>query len=358
MYEWTDFEYTRFGRYAHRFARALPGEGSGQQGKITPLLWHFTHLDCGAPCDAEIQGLIDMEEEIGQIPAWAIDVAIQIDSLPHCGQINFPEPVYAICRGIGQEQPDSDFLFCFEASSETKACVAEYIEILEAWRGGEERSAAVPGSCSQSDLIHRIYGSLGERTSLKELLVERLALQCRFWIDALITNDGGLLTIQTDRLPPGRQWSRDRRVDPAAADQEQRLREEAQRQGFDAGVFLAEMAHPWLCHQRLFDQLDAMLRRIGREESVYDREAARDDAQEAAARMQRIYGICIEALGNWVEGERPRARSREEAEAAGVLENTYDVLGVTLPVKVWLASALRKKMALFTEHDLATTLAV
>ena len=193
---------------------------------------------------------------------------------------------------------------------------------------------------------------------MKQLLVERVVLQCRFWIEALITNDGGLLTIQTDRLPPGRQWSRDRRVDPVAVDQERRLREEARQRGFDADAFLAEMAHPWLCHQRLFDQMDAMLERIGWEEGVCDREAAREGARKAAEGMRRVYGLCVKALGCWVEGERPSPGSWEEEETVEVLKRTFDVLGPPTPVKVWLASALRKKIVLFLEHDLANTLAV
>ena len=358
MYDWTDFQYTRFGRYAHRLIPALRGDRSEGKGRVTPILWHFTRFDGEVPFDKEIQGLIAMEDEIGHIPAWAVDVASQIDSLPHCGQINFPEPIFAICRGIAQERPDPQFLFCFEASSATKDCVAMYLEILKGWCEGQAQATALSRWPDHQEFIEKGYRSLGVRSQLKRLLVERVVLQCRFWIDALISNDGGILTIKTERLPPTPEWSRDGRADRAAEYQEQRLREVAEGQRFDVDTFLAEMAHPWLCHQRLYDQIDVILERIGREEGEYDSEEACENVQKAARRMKRTYGICIEALGLWLMGEHPCAQLRKDSEAARVLVNTYDVLGRLSAVKVWLASVLRKKIALFQEHDLAETLAV
>lgn len=85
-----------------------------------------------------------------------------------------------------------------------------------------------------------------------------------------------------ERSTPTRQHSYDGRVDPAAGDQERRLREVAEPQGFDVDAFLAEMAHPWLCHARLFDQINVALERIGREESGYDQGEAHRDARDAA----------------------------------------------------------------------------
>ena len=65
MHDWTDFEYTRFGRYAHRLIPALRGEKSEGEGRITPALWHFTRFDTGIPFDEEICHLMALEDEIG-----------------------------------------------------------------------------------------------------------------------------------------------------------------------------------------------------------------------------------------------------------------------------------------------------
>ena len=130
------------------------------------------------------------------------------------------------------------------------------------------------------------------------------------------------------------------------------------REGFDVNRFFSEMDHPWLCHQRLFEQIDVTLQRIGREEDHYDQEQAHQDAQESANRMRQVYDTCIKALTSWLNGEEPDALLRENPETATILANTYDTLGEQTPVKVWLAAAFRKKMALFREDYLADTLSV
>lgn len=353
MYYQPLFGASRYRHYAHRMAAWLHGNRLRQairegHGKITAMMWNFTPFDGDWPFDEEIHKLIAMEEEIGSIPAWAIDVAVQVDALPHCGQVNFPEPIFAICRGIGNEQPDPSFMFCFEASSETKARVKRYAEILEGWIQGKTQEVALSDWPDAKEFITKTYKSLGPSTELKQLLVEHLALYLRISIEELTTNDEGLLTIQTDS---GRIKSR-------VEKQRQRLRAVAEREGFDVNKFLSEMDHPWLCHQRLFEQIDATLQRIGREESHYDQQQSRQDAQEAANHMRHVYDTCINALTNWLNGEEPDTSLQENLETAKILTNTYDVLGERTPVKVWLASAFRKKMALFREDDLEDTLAV
>ena len=51
-------------------------------GEVTAMMWNFTPFDGDWPFDEEIHKLIAMEEEIGDISAWAIDVAVQVDALP------------------------------------------------------------------------------------------------------------------------------------------------------------------------------------------------------------------------------------------------------------------------------------
>jgi hypothetical protein len=316
--------------------------------KVTAMMWNFTPFDGDWSFDEEIRKLIAMEEEIGSIPAWAIDVAVQVDALPHCGQVNFPEPIFAIFRGIGNKQPDPSFMFCFEASSDTKARVKRYAEVLEGWLQGETNDAVLTKWPDAKEFITKTYASLGPSTELKQLLVEHIALYLRLSIEELTTNDEGLLTIQTNSG----------NIKAKAEEQRQRLVEVANHEGFDVNKFFSEMDHPWLCHQRLFDQIDVTLQRIGREESHYDQQQSRQGAQEAANRMRNVYDTCINTLTNWLNGEELDTSLQKNPETATILANTYDVLGEWTPVKVWLASAFRKKMALFREDDLEYALAV
>jgi len=317
-------------------------------GKITPMMWNFTRFDGDVDFDAEIGEILALEEAIGNIPEWAVDVAVQIDALPHCGQINFPEPIFAIFRGIGKEHPDTSFMFCFEASSETKDRVKCYAEILAGWYQGKTEDAALSDWPDAKEFITKTYASLGTQTELKRRLVEHISLYLQLSVEELTTNDNGLLTIHTDN-----------RLNKSKVEkQRQRLIEVAERESFDVKRFFSEMDHPWLCHQRLFDQINVTLQRIGREESHYDYQQACQDAQGTANRMRQVYDICIEVVTNWLNGEKPNKSLRENPETARILANTYDVLGERIPVKAWLASAFRKKMAIFRQHDLEGALSV
>jgi len=326
------------------------GEG---HGKVTAMMWNFTAFDGDIGFDEEIHNLIAMEEAIGDIPPWAVDVAVQIDALPHCGQVNFPQPLFALFRGIGRQCPDPDFLFCFEASSATKARVKRLVEVMEAWVDEYTQDAALSEWPDVQEFIRRTYTSLGESTELKQLLVGRVALYLRFSIEELVTNEAGVLTISWCQTPELNRLDVLSEKGPGA-----RLGEVAEREGYDVDRFFDEMEHPWLCHHRLFDQIDVTLQRIGREKSHYDPEQACQDAQGFAHRMGHIYDICIDALTDWLNGEEPNTSLRERPEAATILTKTYDVLGERNPVKEWLASAFRKKMTLFRAQDLEETLAV
>ncbi|MEW6756157.1 MAG: hypothetical protein AB1505_35060 [Candidatus Latescibacterota bacterium] len=133
------------------------------------------------------------------------------------------------------------------------------------------------------------------------------------------------------------------------------MQETAARHRFQADRFCQEFDHPWLCHQRWFEQIEAAKQRIGREQSQYDWQQAKRDAQPAADRMRRVYDVVIEALTDWLAGKTPTG---DDATATAIQANTYQVLGEWTPVKGWLATAFRKKLTLFRAGGFAEPLAV
>ena len=346
------FSAYRFSHYAHRMVAWLHGDRLRQaiqdgHGKVTPMMWNFTVFDGETPFDNDIRDLMAMEESFDEIPTWAIDIAVQIDALPHCGHIDFPTPIYAICRGIGKEQADPGFMFCFEVRSATKDRVKRYAEVLEGWTQGRTQDQALTEWPDIQAFTQTAYTSLGSLTEIKRLQVEQLVLYFRLSMEELTTHDGSVLTIQTDTHHA-------KAVEEA---HKQRLRKAALDEDFDVDAFLMEMDHPWLCHQRLFDQIDVILQRIGREET-YDHQQACRDAQSTADQMRRIYDVCIDSLGLWLIGGHPEATWRDDPEVAQILAHTYDVLGEQTPVKIWLTTAFRKKVSLFQQDDLEDSLAV
>jgi len=92
---------------------------------------------------------------------------------------------------IGAQRVDPAYTFCFEASSDTKRRVLEIADDLNRWVRGGTVSVTTP--------------PLGERTELKRLLVAFVAAYLRESVDTILTNDAGLLTIQTNDSPHTRE---------------------------------------------------------------------------------------------------------------------------------------------------------
>jgi hypothetical protein len=351
---------SRFGHYAHRMgawiqARQYRDIYPDAQDCITPFMWGFTVFDGDQPFDDEILSLIEMERAIGDVPDWAIDIAVQIDALPHCGQVNFPEPLYAVFRGIGQETPDAGYTFCFEANSATKDAVERRLLALDMWRAGAAVQDCREGFTDISTFVDHAYSALGGSTELKRCAVERLSWHLRFLNASFTTNDAGLLSIDMNAQQP---WAPGR---PETAEREaieRRLRAAANGTAFDVDRFISEFDHPWLCHQRLFDQIDVTLVRIGREETAYDWEEALQAAQPSAEAMCRVYDVSMAAIAAWATGEAPDAPLRVHPDAAAILAETYDRLGARTDVKLWLALALRKKVERFRMQEPVGALAV
>ncbi|MAF11819.1 hypothetical protein CMK11_15335 [Candidatus Poribacteria bacterium] len=351
---------SRFGYYAHRMgawiqARHYRDIYPDAQDCITPFMWGFTVFDGDRPFDDEILGLIEMERAIGDVPDWAIDIALQIDALPHCGQVNFPEPLYAVFRGIGREEPDPGYTFCFEASSATKDAVEQRLLALDRWLDGATVQDWRRRFPDVSAFVEHAYSALGASTDLKRVAVERMAWHLRFLNASFTTNDGGLLSIDMNAPRP---WTPGRPETGEREEIERRLREAAEDTAFDVDRFISEFDHPWLCHQRLFDQINATLARIGREESAYDWDEAVEAAKPTAEEMCRVYDVSMAGITAWAEGDEPDGGLRDAPEADAILSETCDRLGPPTDVKLWLALALRKKIERFRIQEPVGALAV
>jgi len=323
------------------------------QDCITPFLWGFTVFDGERPHDEDILRLIEMERAIGDVPDWAIDIAVQLDALPHCGQVGFPQPLYALFRGIGREEPDAGYTFCFEARPDTKRAVERRMAALDAWDEGAALSTAISRFADIAAFVERAYAALGEQTELKRAAVARMSWQLRFLNETFTTNDGGLLSIDMNAL---RRWAPGKPETAAREEIDERLRNAAEGTAFDVDGFIAEFDHPWLCHQRLFDQIDATLARIGRETTDYDWDEAVAAAKPAGDAMARVYDVCMLGITAWADGAAPDAAS--DPHAAAILSETTGRLGDPTDIKLWLALALRKKLERFRLHGPASTLAV
>ena len=166
---------------------------------VSSRCWWFTGYDDGwtAPGladDAELQGIVRMERDLEKVPDWASKlVETSIRSVPPCGHYSFPRAYLETASSIGAGRPQSFIHTCFTVDGERKKQMMDYCLCLDAWLAGTPPEAPAK---ELSVLGHRkadwlavcrsLWQVLGERTELKDLLVERVLLQTRWWIKSSV----------------------------------------------------------------------------------------------------------------------------------------------------------------------------
>ncbi len=172
------------------------------ENSITSRCWWFTGYDDGwfAPGlagDDELQAIVRMEVELTGLPGWASKIVeTSIRSVPPCGHYSFPKAYLETLDAIGKEQPKSFVHTCFTVDSERKRQMMDYCLCLDAWLQGtrpespaKELAALGHRSVDWASVCKDLYNILGEHTELKDLLVERILFQTRWWIKSSVWDD-------------------------------------------------------------------------------------------------------------------------------------------------------------------------
>lgn len=169
---------------------------------VSSRCWYFTGYDDGwaAPGlaeDAELQGIVRMERELGDVPERASKVVeSSIRFVPPCGHYAFPKGYLETTSAIGAMSPQSLNHTCFTVDAERKKQMMDYCLCLDAWLAGASPEAAAAELCALGyrkidwqSVCDGLWQVLGEHTELKDLLVEYVLLQTRWWIKTSVWDD-------------------------------------------------------------------------------------------------------------------------------------------------------------------------
>ncbi len=178
------------------------------EGSVSSGCWWFTPYDGGwdyrdgwdesaLAQDVELRAIVEMEAQLGTLPGWAIQIVeTSIRSVPPCGHYTFPKAYLETVDAIGTGRPQSFLHTCYTVDPDRKQQMADYCLCLDSWLAGTSaeapaRELAALGfrNIDWSSVCQALWDVLGERTELKELLVERTLIQTRWWIKSSVWDD-------------------------------------------------------------------------------------------------------------------------------------------------------------------------
>jgi hypothetical protein len=147
--------------------------------------------------DAELREIVRMEWALRPVPAWAEAIVRgAICCIPPCGHYTFPLAYLRVVDAIGSQTPITFHYACYTADATRKREAQDYCLCLDGWLAGAGAGAVASElqalgwlKLDWDRVCADLWAALGERTRVKELLVERTLMQLRWWIKTLVWPD-------------------------------------------------------------------------------------------------------------------------------------------------------------------------
>ena len=144
----------------------------------------------------ELRSIFDEEEALPAVPGWASEIVVRMMELPMCGYYAYPDNITQLIEAISVEKCPDVVMKCYTVDSGRKVLMSYYVYCLDAWLK-EAPLSHVVAELSLRDSLGKdwelialaIFKTLGERTEIKAVVVERLAHRLRWWIKTLIGSD-------------------------------------------------------------------------------------------------------------------------------------------------------------------------
>jgi len=334
---------------------------------VSSRCWWYTPYDAGwdgcrqhgadISADDKLRDIVRMERELGDVPQWAVRVVEgNINYLPPCGHCHFPQAFLETVDAIGSERAQSFIHTCYTVNRERKERALDYLFCLDAWLAGMSSQNAArelaarkrPGP-EWAQVCRDLWQTLGERTELKELLVERTLHRYRWWVKTMVWHDDARDVFGRDMYlgdirGSGSSYGNPNFLDPYFVEREtpriQRLEKRIAALTPDWNFFKCLVDESWLCAPKAFRFLERNLWGIGRERRYPPEEEVPGflhcedtypDRTEASAWWQEFTG----ALGDWWQSNW---------RLGSVADELARRLGEPTPVKRWLVRLYLHKL--------------
>lgn len=308
----------------------------------------------------ELRTVFEEETKLGGVPAWASEIVVRMLELPMCGCYAYPDNVTQIIDAIAAQQAPDVVLRCYTVDAHRKTLMSYYVFCLDAWlkEAPLATAAAELGWRDQlgkdwQQIVSAIYETLGVKTEIKSIAVERLIHRLRWWIKSLIWSDDKrdrfLLDVYSGDIrgdevrwsaygnsPYGDPYFTELDL-PHVKAMEKRILAEVP----DARHLLDCIHSTWLCAPKVFRYLERLIAEIGTLGSATTPRSAappilqcEDTYPDFAANREHFTGL-LKRLQQWLDGQ----------------EHALPSFGATTPVKHWLVHLLRHKLEFQARYE-------
>lgn len=183
-------------------------------GSVASRCFWYTIYDDGFDrvdelrADDELREIVRLEYELHPLPEWAVQIVrSDIACIPPCGHYSFPAAYLRVLNAIGAQRSNGFNHTCYTADAGRKAVAMDYCLCLDAWLAGASPDQVWPELESLGALkidwrqvCTELWSVLGQRTRSKELLVERILLQLRFWTKMHVWSDDPASRVGRDQF--------------------------------------------------------------------------------------------------------------------------------------------------------------
>ena len=276
-----------------------------------------------------------------------------------CGYYAYPDNVMQIINAIMAEQCPDVVMKCYTVDAKRKTLLSYYVYCLDAWL----KDAPLPhvvAELSLRDSLGKnweqialdIYATLGDRTKVKRVVIERLIHRLRWWIKSLIWSDDKrdrfMLDVYSGDIrgdeehwgaygnsPYGDPYFAELSL-PHVKEMEDRIRADVP----NGKELLDRIQSTWLCAPKVFRYLEKLIVEIGSIDT-----GAPPDETPAILECEDTYpdfdanrkhfSDLLERLRLWQDGN----------------EEVFPSLGETSPVKLWLAHLLWHKLVFHSQYE-------
>jgi len=307
----------------------------------------------------ELGSIYELEKALTVVPDWASEIVVRMMELPMCGYYGYPDNVYQIVEAIAVEQCPEMVMRCYTVDPGRKVLMSYYVYCLDAWWKGAplpevnaELSLRESLGKDWESIAAAVYVTLGERTQLKAVAIERLIHRLRWWIKSLIWSgdrrDRFMLDVYSGDIRGDEQnWSaygNSPYGDPYFVELGLPHVKEMESQiidGIPDGEKLLERIHStWLCAPKVFRYLEKLIIEIGSIGSDNPPEFEKiilqcEDTYPDFAANHRHFIEFVERLQLWLDGD----------------DDAVKELGIRNPEKEWLVHLLRHKLLFHARYE-------